>query len=379
MRWKKIVHRTCLGVQGRRKAHTELPHPRNVEVYLNKCKTLQINGNLRQRLCHSVYARACMSVCVCVWSGSVSYNTICAVFGKTQRNQMLETGCGLVSFYQNRARWFLHTGLFLGRICVWSQPDMAIQNQIGSGLVSHSMIQAVLGRTEPNWNDCWKVEWEAQTGMCRWSAPTFENYCGHARVKGNDRADRLAGKATPTSGLLLRRSEVLKSSRHYLRAQSQGHHETTNRLEERGVERGSARRSSLKGQERVIINQTVQTLEPFQRQRWGNFRERGGSTYNDRLFQRIDTTLKWTEPNRVRETGSGTVLFCRNRARWFLHWHRRASGLDPFGQNPTWSDITKSDLGRFCTAWSEPSVAYGRTEPAKAALWKLLRDRRKHI
>ena len=33
--------------------------------------------------------------------------------------------------------------------------------------------------------------------------------------------------------------------RHYLRAQSQGHH-TTDRLEERGVERGSARRSSLK-------------------------------------------------------------------------------------------------------------------------------------
>ena len=66
-------------------------------------------------------------------------------------------------------------------------------------------------------------------------------YCpGHARVKGNDRADRLAGKATLTSGLRLGRSEVLSSSRHYLRAQIQGHH-TTNRLEERGVERGSAR------------------------------------------------------------------------------------------------------------------------------------------
>ena len=31
---------------------------------------------------------------------------------------------------------------------------MAIQNQIGSVLVSHNMIQAVFGRTEPNWNDC---------------------------------------------------------------------------------------------------------------------------------------------------------------------------------------------------------------------------------
>ena len=68
-------------------------------------------------------------------------------------------------------------------------------------------------------------------------------YCpGHAGVKGNDRADRLAGKATLTSGLLLGRSEVLRSLRHYLRAQSQGHH-IIDRLEERGVERGSAKRS----------------------------------------------------------------------------------------------------------------------------------------
>ena len=55
---------------------------------------------------------------------------------------------------------------------------------------------------------------------------------GHAGVKGNDRAD--------TSGLLLGRSEVVRSLRHYLLAQSQGHH-TIDRLEERGVERGSAR------------------------------------------------------------------------------------------------------------------------------------------
>ena len=63
-------------------------------------------------------------------------------------------------------------------------------------------------------------------------------YCpGHAGMKGNDRADRLAGKAALTSGSLLGRSEVLRSLRHYLRAQSQGHH-TIDRLEKRGVERG---------------------------------------------------------------------------------------------------------------------------------------------
>ena len=100
-------------------------------------------------------------------------------------------------------------------------------------------------------------------------------YCpGHAGVKGNDRADRLAGKATLTSGLFLGRFEVLRSLRHYLRAQSQGHH-TTDRLEalkEASSLKASllqaingvmslARRSSLKGRERVIVNQT--NTEPF--------------------------------------------------------------------------------------------------------------------
>ena len=47
-------------------------------------------------------------------------------------------------------------------------------------------------------------------------------YCPHAELKGNDRAGRLAGKATLTSGLLLGRYEVLRSLTHYLRAQSHG-------------------------------------------------------------------------------------------------------------------------------------------------------------
>ena len=46
-------------------------------------------------------------------------------------------------------------------------------------------------------------------------------------------------------------SEVLRSLRHYLRA-----HHTIDRLGERGVERGSARRSSLKGREKAIVSQT---------------------------------------------------------------------------------------------------------------------------
>ena len=65
-------------------------------------------------------------------------------------------------------------------------------------------------------------------------------------MKGNDQEDRLAGKAAITKGLRLGRSEVLRSLRNYGRIQSQGHH-TIDCLEDRGMERGSARRSSLKG------------------------------------------------------------------------------------------------------------------------------------
>ena len=65
-------------------------------------------------------------------------------------------------------------------------------------------------------------------------------YCpAYAGVKENDRAARLAGKATITDELCLGRSEMLRRLRHYMRAQRQGHH-TIDRLEKRGVETGSA-------------------------------------------------------------------------------------------------------------------------------------------
>ena len=62
----------------------------------------------------------------------------------------------------------------------------------------------------------WKVESEAQTGMCQFSTATFEKSYGGtvldiAWVKGNDRADSLAGKkGTITGGVRLGRSEVLR-------------------------------------------------------------------------------------------------------------------------------------------------------------------------
>ena len=99
----------------------------------------------------------------------------------------------------------------------------------------------------------------------------------------------LAGNATLTSGLLLGRSEVLRSLRHYLRAQSQGHH-TIDRLEERGVERGSARRSFLKGRERVIVSQTNIYRHRFKGND-GETSERLGGAHMG-FSERIDTILK---------------------------------------------------------------------------------------
>ena len=111
----------------------------------------------------------------------------------------------------------------------------------------------------------WKVEWETQTSMCQCSFDTdppspklLWTYCsGYAGVKGNDRADRLAGKAATTSGSVrLRRPEVLRSLRHY--CGHKGSKDLTPSIAwRRGVERaGYARRSSLKGRGKTIVNQT---------------------------------------------------------------------------------------------------------------------------
>ena len=93
-------------------------------------------------------------------------------------------------------------------------------------------VAASIGIISPDWNVS-MIDIHRRKLLCV--------YClGHAILKGNDRADRLVYKATLTSGLLLGRSEVFRSLRHYLPAESQGHH-TTDRLEERGMETGSAR------------------------------------------------------------------------------------------------------------------------------------------
>ena len=68
-------------------------------------------------------------------------------------------------------------------------------------------------------------------------------------------------------------------------------HHTINRLQERGVERGSTRRSSF---ERTREGHAIKwTLELFQRRRWGNFWETGWSAYG--LFWALRYLPSWTE------------------------------------------------------------------------------------
>ena len=111
-------------------------------------------------------------------------------------------------------------------------------------------------------------------------------YCpGHARVKGNDRADRLVGKTTVTGGLRLGRAEMLRSLRHY-----QGHHT----IGGEGVERESAQRSSLRGHERAIVSQT--SIGNVSKATLGKLTRDGVERiYRLSRADRIDTILNWTE------------------------------------------------------------------------------------
>ena len=76
---------------------------------------------------------------------------------------------------------------------------------------------------------------------------------GHAGVSGNERTG-LASTADITSGLQLRRAEVLRCLRNFLNT-DRPEHDSINRLKERGVEKGSGRRFTLQGREQSVFNQ----------------------------------------------------------------------------------------------------------------------------
>ena len=111
-------------------------------------------------------------------------------------------------------------------------------------------------------------------------------------MKGNVRADRLAGTATLTSGLLLGRSEVLRSLRH-LPSGTQPRTSHHYRLEERVVDRGSTRLT-------IFLERTREGHRQSD-EHWNRLKGNVGETSERRSgahmgsFERVETTLNRTE------------------------------------------------------------------------------------
>ena len=112
----------------------------------------------------------------------------------------------------------------------------------------------------------------------------------------NIKSRRTGGQSNPHKWLVLEwlgSSEVLRSLRHDLRAQSQGYH-TTDLLEERGIERGSTRDLPRKN-ERGPLRQWDE--------HWNRFKGNAGEPLRDGVEHiltspsRIDTILIWNELN----------------------------------------------------------------------------------
>ena len=115
-------------------------------------------------------------------------------------------------------------------------------------------------------------------------------YCpGHARVSGNERADRLASTADITSGLQLGRAEVLRGWRNFLNMDRPQHH-SIDHLKERGVETGRAEIPLPEVGNDVCS--TRQTLVLFQGQPLGTYWETGRSAYGPFRALRCHLELK---------------------------------------------------------------------------------------
>ena len=99
------------------------------------------------------------------------------------------------------------------------------------------------------------ADWHAAMHSLLLQRPLWVYCPGHARVSGNERADRLVSTEDITSGLQLRRAEVLRALRNFLNMDRPELH-SIDRLKERGVEKGSGRHSTLRGRERSVFNQT---------------------------------------------------------------------------------------------------------------------------
>ena len=119
------------------------------------------------------------------------------------------------------------------------------------------------------------------------------SYCpGHAWVKGNVRADRLASKASIASALRLGISEVMGSLRHYTCWPKAG---TPHYRSPGGVRRGKRKRSAIfrertRERERESHRQSDEHWNRF-KGKVGETSDRRSGAHNYGFFQRIETIL----------------------------------------------------------------------------------------
>ena len=89
----------------------------------------------------------------------------------------------------------------------------------------------MLSFSQTQWTSCkrWSLEWATQTGTQPCTVFGYKDLwgssvLGHARVSGDEQADRLASTADITSALQLGRAEVLRGLGNFLNMDRQGHH-----------------------------------------------------------------------------------------------------------------------------------------------------------
>ena len=206
----------------------------------------------------------------------------CTVVGVFKRIWCPGYNC-LLDFVNDN--WYCFKGISLRKTCFVTAVTVSVR----------SPWKIKMG--SPDWNlsladiHLWKLLWV---------------YCpGHAGVRGNDKADIVVGKATLANGLLLGKSQALRSLKHYMQAQSQGHH-PIDHLQERGVERESDWWSFLNGWERAIVNQIHEHLNRS-KGKVGETSERPDGVHTG-FSKHIDTILNWTELNRPLQNQAKVVF-----------------------------------------------------------------------
>ena len=148
----------------------------------------------------------------------------------------------------------------------------------------------------------------------------------------------------PHKWLVLGRSGVLRSSRHYLQVQSQGHH-TINHLEEGGVERGRTRwkegeLDNLSWKDEKGQSPIRQTLEPLHQGHIGKTSERQGGMH------RYHPELNWTAEHADSLRQLSWAQVAREAARQYIYAYT-CSTLIFFSKFP------------FCCLWNSSIIVYG--------------------